>query len=363
MLYRTYGKTGKSISVLGAGCMRFRTPMTPRGMEESAEILLHAHAKGINYFDTAPLYCDDRSEEIAGLAVRRMKPGTFYVSTKSQATDADSLRRDLERSLKRMAVDRIHFFHIWCLLRPEEWEERKRGGVVKAALRAKEEGLIEHLVFSTHMSGDETARVIREGVFEGVTLGYSAINFPYRRRGLDAAAQAGLGVVTMNPLGGGVIPGHAERFDFIRGGGDPDVVTAALRFNLSHPAITSALVGFSSQQEVDQAVAALDGFAPYDAAFIGALEKKIEDRFDGLCTGCGYCLPCPKDVPIPKYMDAYNMYMLENTRDGLLARLKWHWDLTTRDAGRCDGCGQCEGACTQSLPIIERLREIGNPGS
>ena len=358
MLYRPYGKTGKQISVISAGTMRFATPVTPRVMEESAAVLLRAYEKGINYFDTAPLYCDDRSEEITGLAIRQMKPGTFHVSTKCNAADADGLRRGLERSLQRIGVDRIQFFHIWCLLRPEEWEERKRGGAVAAALRAKEEGLIEHLVFSSHMPGDETARVIAEGIFEGVTLGYSAINFPYRRRAVEAAAAAGIGVVTMNPLGGGLIARHAKRFDFIRSANDPDVVTAALRFNLSHPAITSALVGFGNAREVDQAVGALKGYSPVDNAFVASVERKIEDEFDGLCTGCGYCLPCPKDVPIPKLMDAYNMMILDGTQDSVLMRLRWQWDLPPAAAGQCDSCGHCESACTQSLPIIERLRDI-----
>lgn len=357
MLYRPYGKTGKNVSAIGAGCMRFRTPMTPAIMDESAAILLRAYEKGVNYFDTAPIYCDDRSEEILGLAVRGMKPGTFYVSTKSSAPDGDTLRKNLEKSLSRMGVSRIHFFHIWCLIAAADWERRKSGGAVKAALHAKEEGLIEHLVFSTHMSGAETARVIDEGIFEGMTIGYSAINFPYRRGGVEAAGKAGLGVVTMNPLAGGVIPRHADRFKFIRGPADPDIVSAAIRFNISHPAITSALVGFSRPEEVDHAVAALDGFTPYNAAFVASIEKNTEAKFDGLCTGCGYCLPCPKGVPIPKYMDAYNMMILDGW-DSVAPRLKWHWNLTTKDAERCDACGRCESECTQGLPIIERLRAI-----
>ncbi len=357
MLYRPYGSTGKNISAIGAGCMRFRTPMTPAIMDESAAILLRAYEKGVNYFDTAPIYCDDRSEEILGLAVREMKPGTFHVSSKSFAPDADTFRRNLEKSLARLGVPRIQFFHIWCLLSAADWEGRKSGGAVKAALRAKEEGLIEHLVFSTHMNGAETASVIGEGVFEGMTIGYSAINFPYRRAGVEAAGKAGIGVVTMNPLAGGVIPRHAERFSFIRGPADPDVVAAAIRFNISHPAITSALIGFSRAEEVDQAVAALDGFTPYDAAFVASIEKHIEEEFDGLCTGCGYCLPCPQDIPIPKYMDVYNLMVLEG-RESVGPRLQWHWNLTAKDAERCNACGRCESECTQGLPIIERLRAI-----
>ncbi len=357
MLYKPYGSTGKMISAIGAGCMRFRTPMTPAIMDECAAILLRAYEKGVNYFDTAPIYCDDRSEEILGLAVREMKPGTFHLSSKSFAPDADTLRRNLETSLARLGVPRIQFFHIWCLLSDADWEERKSGGAVKAALRAKEEGLIEHLVFSTHMNGAETARVIGEGIFEGMTIGYSAINFPYRRAGVEAAGRAGIGVVTMNPLAGGVIPRHAERFRFIRGPADPDVVAAAIRFNISHSAITSALIGFSRAEEVNQAVAALDGFTPYDAAFVASIEKHIEQEFDGLCTGCGYCLPCPQNIPIPKYMDAYNLMILEGP-ESVGPRLQRHWNLTAKDAERCNACGRCDSECTQGLPIIERLRTI-----
>lgn len=358
MLYREYGRTGKRVSAIGFGGMRFPTPVTDRSARESADLALYAHARGVNYFDTAPFYCDDRSEEIVGLAIRQMKPGSYFVATKSAKSDAAELRAELERSLERLGVPRIHFFHVWCVMNKDDWEARKRGGAVEAALRARDEGLVEHVVFSTHMRGNEIADVIAERLFEGVLLGYSAINFPYRRQGIEAAGRAGLGVVTMNPLGGGVIPRHAKRFDFIRRPGDPDVVTAALRFNLSHPAITTALVGFNNKAEVDHALAALDNFVPHDADYVAALEKQIEEKFTGLCTGCGYCLPCPADIPIPKYMDAYNMLLLDHRPDEVLMRLKWHWNIPAAGAGRCTSCGRCESECTQSLPIIERLAEI-----
>lgn len=358
MIYRPYGRTGKKITVIGAGCMRLKTPQTDRDVQEAAQVLLHAYEKGVNYFDTAPIYCGDRSEEIVGAAIRHMRPGTYYVSTKCDEADAGGFRRGLERSLGRLGLDRIHFFHIWCLMTPAQWEERKKKGAVRAAVRAKEEGLIEHLVFSSHMSGEETAAVIAEGLFDGVTLGFNATNFPFRREALQAASRAGLGVVTMNPLAGGLIPNHPRRFDFIRGRGDPDVVTAALRFNLSHSAVTSALVGFRSQDDVDRALAALDGFTPKGDDEIAQLEQRLEQKFNGLCTGCGYCLPCPAEVPIPQLMDAYNMLILEGERKAVLDRLHWQWNLDKAEAGPCTACGECEEKCTQHLPIIERLKEI-----
>jgi uncharacterized protein len=355
MLYKAYGSTGKKISAVSFGAMRFDNPTD---IDANADIVLHAYRQGINYFDTAPYYCDDQSEDIVGAAARQMKPGTFYLSTKCSSSSGDELRKSLERSLQRLGAQRIDVFHIWCVLQPEQWRQRKSGGAVAAALKAKEEGLISHVAISSHMAGEDIAEVLAEGVVEGVTLGYSAINFPYRQKALDAAGKAKVGVVAMNPLAGGLIAWNAERFDFLKAADDADVVSAAIRFVISQPAITSALVGFTTKAHVDQAVAGMANFKPYAAAHMEAVKRRIESSFDGLCTGCGYCLPCPQGVEIPKLMDAYNHKILKG--EPLADRLRWHWDLTPAAAEACTGCGACLEKCTQHLPIVERLKEMAN---
>ena len=110
MIFREYGKTGEKVSVLGFGGMRFENPSD---IEGSAELLLHALNKGVNYFDTAPGYCGDHSEDIFGTAVKEMKKSDkpFYISTKSSKSDGAELRRQLEKSLRRLNVDSIDFFH------------------------------------------------------------------------------------------------------------------------------------------------------------------------------------------------------------------------------------------------------------
>jgi predicted aldo/keto reductase-like oxidoreductase len=355
MLYKPYGRTGIQLSAIGFGAMRFPQP---EKLDEMAQIALHAHRKGINYFDTAPFYCDDKSEEIMGRAFAAMPRDSFYCSTKCAAAKGDELRTSLERSLKRLRVSSIDFFHIWCLLRPEQLGERTAGGAIQAALKAKAEGLIKHLVVSTHLSGEDIVKVLESGYFEGVTLGYNLLNFPFRQEGLAAALRLQLGVATMNPLGGGLIPRNAARLAFLKGPADRDVVEAALRFNVSDPAITLALVGFASVAEVDQAVAAVDQFTPHTVAHIESLKARINGSFNGFCTGCGYCLPCPSNVPIPKFMDAYNQKILNGTDKDITERLKWHWSLAPDEAAACTQCGQCEEACTQHLDIRERLSAI-----
>ncbi len=354
MWHKTYGQTGKNISVIGFGGMRFANP---DDIDSNAEIVMHAYNKGVNYFDTAPKYCKDHSEEIVGAAVAQMKPGTFYVSTKSEAESADGLRADLERSLKRLNVEKINFYHIWCIVTLEKWKKRRQA--VSEALKAKQEGLIEHLVVSSHLPGDDLKELLAEGIFEGVTLGYCAINFPAREVAVEAAGRMGIGVVTMNPLSGGLIPNNAERFDFIRSSPEESVVEAALRFNVSNPNITSALVGFTTKQHVDEAVAAVEDFHPYSAEHIDRMRSNILGSFQGLCTCCGYCLPCPEGINVRAMMDAYNMKILSNDDDKpIFGRLKWHWQEDIATAKNCTECGACEDKCTQHLPIRDRMKHL-----
>ncbi len=356
MIYRPYGKTGKNISVISFGGMRFPEP---ENLEDSAELLLYAHSKGINYFDTAPLYCDSRSEDIVGHALGQLPRNSFYVSSKCSRPSGDEFRRSLEDSLTRLGVEQIDFFYIWYLLNREDWDQRKRQGDVEAALRAKQEGLIKHLVCSSHMEGESLSDVLAEGIFEGVLIGYNALNFPYRQAAVKKAGQQGLGVVTMNPLGGGLIPQNPERFAFLKTAPEETVVSAALRFNISHPAITSALVVFTSRHEVDDAVAAVQDFIPYSQEQQQRLIANIETTFDGLCTGCGYCLPCPVDIPVPKFMDSYNQLILSHGNLKAVAdRFRLHWGLSPDQAAQCTRCGACEKRCTQHLPIIDRFQEL-----
>ena len=357
MIRRPFGQTGIELSIISFGGMRFPEPTD---LDKSAALVHHAWHQGINYFDTAPLYCGSRSEAIFGQALKSLPRDSFYLGTKCSRPSADELRRSLEQSLQRLQLDRIDFFYIWYLLDRDDWQRRLAGGAIEAALKAREEGLISHLVCSSHMSGNELSEVIASDYFDGVLLGYNAVNFPYRRAAVEQAERQGLGVITMNPLGGGLIPRNPQRFAFLKHHRDETVVSAALRFNLSHPAITSALVGFTSTTEIDEAVKSVADFRPWSATERTRLEKHLHESFDGLCTSCGYCLPCPVDIPIPKFLDAYNQLILGGGESKYVDdRFRLHWKLDRQVAATCSQCGLCETRCTQHLPIIRRLSELG----
>jgi len=359
MIYREFGTTGKKVSAIGFGGMRFPDPANE---DASVEIVLAAFDAGVTYFDTAPVYCGDKSEEIVGKAVLEMKRrgGEFYVSTKSSKSDGAQLRRDLEKSLKRLNVDAVDFYHCWCVITRDAWEARKAGGAVKELLKARDEGLVRHVCISTHLDGGDIAEVLAEGYFDGVTLGYNATNAPYRLAGIRGAEKLGLGVVVMNPLGGGMIPKHPDRFSYIGREGDFSLAESALRFVLSTPGVTVALVGMDSVEHAREAARAADGFTPLGADEMAAVGERAEQAFNQLCTLCRYCDVCPEGIEVYKHMAAYNYKILE-TDEMMQGNLRWHWgveDAARKLADTCVRCGTCEEKCTQKLPIMDRLADI-----
>ncbi len=356
MIYRNYGNTGEKVSILGFGGMRFEDPSDIDG---SAAVLLHALEKGITYFDTAPGYCSDQSEDIFGAAVKEMKKldKPFYLSTKSNKPGGADLRRNLEDSLRRLNVDYIDFYNCWYVLTMEDWEGRKKGGAVAEILKAHEEGLIRYPVFSTHLPGNEIRQVIEEGYFRGVTLGYSVINFPFREEGIQAAADNGMGVVVMNPLGGGTITQNSDTFDFIRVRPGQNNLDGALHFLMNNKNISVMLTGFRNKDDVDTAVASVDSYEPYTPDEIEKIKRHIEGDFNNLCTTCRYCNNCPVDIPVWMFVESANG--LYYKADGTLSdRLKYHWGTDVSVLDLCTECRLCEDVCTQHLPILERFEEL-----
>ncbi len=361
MIYNKYGSTGIDVSAIGFGGMRFDNP---QDIDTNAALVKAAYDAGINYFDTAPLYCDDKSEPILGATLKEMlktrsqKP--FYVSTKSAKAEPGLVRKDLEKSLDRLGLEYIDFYHFWCIINPDDYHLRKKNGVLKEFEKLKEQGLIKHICISTHLPGTDIEKVLSDYPFEGVLLGYSAMNFAYREAGLDAAAKFKQGVVVMNPLGGGIIPQNPDIFSFVKTQQDETVVQAALRFLLNDKRINISLVGFSSQAQLDEAIAAIDGFEPISHQAVEKIRESVKESFDRLCTGCQYCDKCPEGISVPKMMDAYNHKMFSGKDSDIIDRLIWHWqiDLENNYLDKCTQCGICEEACTQRLPIRERLKEM-----
>jgi uncharacterized protein len=367
MLYNQYGQTNAMVSCVGFGGMRFDTS---KSNEENAELLLYAYSKGINYFDTAPGYCADKSEDIFGIAIKKMakERDNYYVSTKGfpeKFDTADKARAAVRKSLKRLNVDKIDFYHVWCVRKMEHYElAMKKGGQYEGLLRCKEEGLIENIAISTHLTGEEIQSFVGKKEFDGLLLGVNILNFLYRWKGVKAAYDAGVGVVAMNPLFGGLIPQNEKRLGFL-GSDDESPTEAALRFCISCPQITVTLNGFTTKEHIDMACRIAENCKEFSESEIEKLKVHFRRGMDSLCTGCGYCLGiCPQEIPIPNYMQCYNDKALFGKSDKeMIDLVNFHseWKLLANNKAKskdCIRCEECEKACTQHLNIIERLSEM-----
>ena len=368
MIYSEYGKTGHKVSAVGFGGMRFNTKK--KSNEENAEILLHAFDKGINYFDTAPGYCDDKSESIFGLAFEKLSKDRekFFVSTKvmpKENNGAEEGIASVKKSLERLKIDYIDFFHVWCIRTFEQYEiAMKEGGLYEGLLKCKEEGLIKHICVSTHLPGNEISKIISDGYFEGVLMGVNILNFQFRWKGAVAARKAGLGVVAMNPLAGGIIPGYQDRLKYIADKNETPV-EAAIRFLVCAPQINVALIGFNNKKEIDIACKVTENAQPFSESDLEKIKEKMSANMDVLCTGCGYCEEsCPVEIPIPRFMQVYNEKLFCNKSDqDMIASLDGNrkWGIlqgVKANPNDCVKCGKCEEVCTQHLNIIDRLAEM-----
>lgn len=364
MIYKEFGKTGKKVSALGMGLTRFPPQLynTEKGMDQCADLIVKAWENGINYFDTAPTYCGGKSEEILGIAIKKIKVSP-YISNKSSSTvdaTASQLRRRLDISLRRMNVSKVAFYNMWGVLNYQQYQEIIRpGGPYEGALAAQKEGLIEHICISAHCTGEEIEMILKDGLFEGITIGYNAINFKFREKGLQSARKQGIGVAIMNPLNGGVIPQNPNRFSYIKNEENQTLAQAGLLFNASQEGVSVVLSGISNEAELVENVEAFKEKKIFPVSKVEEIKNRIETEFDILCTGCNYCNGCPKSIKINQLMLSYNQYMLSDYNEAVF-RDYMHivWRYNPEDIFECIGCGNCEKKCTQHLNIIERIKEI-----
>lgn len=368
MQYREFGNTGVKLSTLGFGAMRLPQKevdgKTVYDYEESKRIIVKAYEEGVNYFDTAPYYCNKESEIILGQAIKGFRD-KIYLSSKNPIEDAsgENWRKRLETSLKNLETDYIDFYHMWGI----SWETYETkinvpNGPLEAALKAKEEGLIKHLSFSFHDKAENLFKIIDTGVFESMLVQYNFLDRS-NEEAIKYAKEKGLGVVIMGPIGGGRLGAPSDVIKNILPGKTSSSAELALRFVISNEDVTTALSGMGSMAMVEENVEVASNAAPLSKDEIERVNAAVEEQkkmADLYCTGCNYCMPCPFDVNIPlsfKLMNYHRVYGITDYARAEYAQIgKVDW-MKGKDASACTDCGVCESKCPQHLEIRKQLKE------
>ncbi|MDR2551899.1 MAG: aldo/keto reductase [Treponema sp.] len=389
MQYRVDKKTGRKLSVLGLGCMRFPRTIAGIDMKKAEGIIMAAVEGGVNYFDTAWMY--QGSEEALGavLEKNRIRDRVFIASKLPVVLvkKPEDFGRFFGEELRRLRTDCIDYYLMHMLTGLASWEKLTGMGIEGWIASEKKSGRIGQIGFSFHGAAGEFLKILDAYPWEfcQIQYNYSDEHFQAGIGGLKKAAET-MPVIIMEPLLGGKLAQGLPReaLDIFRafprngsggaGAGPekgrpcPAVYSPAawgLRWVWNHPEAAVVLSGMSDSRQVEENAALADNCA---AGSLTAEEldvyRRVREVFNASCrvrcTGCGYCMPCPRHVNIPGCFAAYNTSFFMGWMAGMqqyMTSAAFAFE-NSFGPGNCIACGKCETCCPQKIPIIAGLREL-----
>lgn len=304
MEYRVLGRTGLRVSVLGFGCGGIGGLLVRGKEDEQRRTVERALEAGITYFDTAQAYGEGRSEEAIGGHLRALNAspvlGTKFRLSREQLGDAAAeIRRQLEGSLKRLGMERVDLFQLHNrigqdvtgspdLLTPDD----VNGPVADGLDQARAAGLTRFIGITGMGDTDAIHQVVASGRYDTVQCYTNALNpsaaWPVQRPGsqnfsglIGKAAEAGMGTIAIRVLaagalavqdqrhenagdpGGAMIPGAEYNSDLARAKalqavsdelGLEGPAELSYRLVISHPGLSTALVGASDLSQFEDAL-------------------------------------------------------------------------------------------------------------
>ena len=300
MQYRTLGRTGLHVSEIGFGAWGIgKTWWGPADDRESLKALIKAMELGVNFFDSAYVYGDGHSERLIGKAIQDWKDPVF-VATKipplnkrwpalantpiGEAFTAKWIVQATERSLKNLNLDCIDLqqFHVWddAWTHEPEWQE----GIQKL----KKEGKIRFFGISINDYQPQNAiDLVNSGLVDSVQVIYNLFEQSPTEHLFPACKEKNVGVIVRVPFDEGSLTGtfhpkmtfheddfrgdyfkgnrlsevckRVKDFGFIIRGEIPNLAQAALKFCLTHPAVSTVIPGMRKIQHVEENVKVSNG--------------------------------------------------------------------------------------------------------
>ncbi|HYD06727.1 MAG TPA: aldo/keto reductase [Reyranella sp.] len=302
---RRLGRTGLQVSVLGYGAGAVGGLFTKGDPADQERALARAVELGINYVDTAALYGNGESERNLGRVLKKLKPDVV-LGTKFRLKAADRSRvaafvaQSMDESLQRLGLDHVDLFQLHNPLVAKDADDRMDveialNEVVPALHRLQKAGKTRFIGFSGVGEPDAILKAVDSKAFDTVQVVYNALNpsaggpMPKGAPGLDygrlldRAKAADMGTIIIRALAGGALSGTESRHPLAMQKVDPigsapdfaaDVKRAqaleplaretggsltefAERFVISHPAVSTMLVGYSTLDHLEEAAKAV----------------------------------------------------------------------------------------------------------
>ncbi len=363
-------KHGNELSALGFGCMRFQSKMGKIDFDEAEREIMAAIEGGVNYFDTAYIY--PGSEALIGeIFEKNNVRDKVNIATKLPhylIKSREGLDKLFDEELRRLRTDHVDYYFMHMLTDIDAWNRMINLGILEWIDEKKKSGAIRQVGFSYHGNTDMFIKLVDAYNWDFCMIQYNYMDEHSQagRRGLQYASSKGLPVMIMEPLRGGRLvnrlPEDAKKI-FSNYKKQHSPARWAFKWLWNQPEVTVVLSGMNSMEMVK------DNIENASSSYVGELSKEDEDMLQSVvkainakmkvgCTGCGYCMPCPKNVDIPGAFAHYNRKYAE----GWFPAMKEHVMCTAlrktpTSILNCVGCGKCEKHCPQNIPIREKLEE------
>ena len=361
----------------GVGCMRL--PLLKADQQDSFDVekintLFDAFLeKGFRYFDTAYTYHGYHAEEAVRKAlVERHPRDSFELATKlplRDFKDAEDMERIFEEQLTHCGVE---YFDCYLLhnMGTNVYEKCKKYDAFGFVARKKAEGKIRNVGISFHDMPELFDEILSQygDLLDFVRLQINYVDWEQpnvqSRRCLEIARKYGKPVTVMEPCKGGTLVNLPEEAEALLKARQPETSNAswAMRFAASQEGVTRVLSGMNTLEQVENNTAVFQNFHPVteeELEVIWKVTEIIEKNTPIPCTGCAYCTHgCPKDIAIPQYFALYNS--ISRTTGSFSSHAVYYNNTALKHgkASDCIGCGQCEKACPQHLPIREHLKTV-----
>ena len=272
--YRTLGRTGEKVSIIGLGGAHIGTQPS---QQESIRIIRTALDNGVNFLDNSWDYHGGESEIRMGKALSNGYRPKAFLMTKFDGRTRESAAQQIDESLRRLKTDYIDLIQFHEIIRMEDPDRIfSHGGALDATLRAQEAGKARYIGFTGHKSPDIHLKMMELAAdngfrFDAVQMPLNVMNAHYEsfeKRVLPVLVKEEIGVLGMKSMGGQIIL-------------KSDVVTPVecLHYVMNLP-ISVVITGCDSLPILEQALEAARSFRPMDDDGISALLAKTAPAAD-----------------------------------------------------------------------------------
>ena len=369
MQYRK-DRYGNELSILGYGCMRFSRKGNGIDIAKTEQELMAAYRAGVNYFDSAYI-CPGSEAAVGEIFERNGIRGKVNLATKLPQYligNQSALDRYFKEELSRLRTDYVDYYLMHHLTDVAMWEKLKTVGILDWIAEKKQSGAIRNIGFSYHGNTDNFLKILNDYDWDFCQIQYNYLDefAQAGKAGLQAAAKRGIPVMIMEPLRGGklvnMLPEKAKAAmrESDRGWSPAEW---GLRWLYDQPEVTVVLSGMNSLEMVDAncrtaSQAEAGSLTEADFATLEKVKAAIREKEKVGCTGCRYCMPCPKGVDIPGTFRCWNTMYTESKSEGRSQFIQTV-GLTKEPAfaSQCIRCGKCEQHCPQGIPIREKIQE------